>query len=249
MRSQLSTALRQTPDNLVANGGTFARALGITAAIGLGALVGLRHAFEADHLAAVSALITQAPRPGRGVLIGTCWGIGHTLALLGVGSALVVAGTRLPDWLMVAFEMAVAVMLVGLGLQGLMRVLRLTEARGFARNGASFDHSRHCSRLHLSATSSILRPLMVGLVHGLAGSGALSALVFARLESGFARLFYMALFGVGSIAGMAAISAVAGLSFQRLGRGRLARSLGLTAAAISITVGALLGADLLQHPG
>jgi len=186
-------------------------------AVALGALLGVRHSVEPDHLAAVSTLVIAERSPARGALLGALWGVGHTLALLAVGVALALLDTRLPPRLAEGFELAVAIMLILLGILAVRRALR-------AGVGPAHGH-RH-------------GPLIVGVVHGLAGSGSLTALVLAGLPSTAARLGYIVLFGLGLVAGMALLSGLAGVPLSRAGRSpQVARALGLATGALSAVLG------------
>jgi high-affinity nickel-transport protein len=203
-------------------------ALGIV----LGILVGLRHAFEPDHLTAVSTLVSETHDARHGAVLGVLWGLGHTIALVLVGMILAAVDATLPPTAGTAFELGVAVMLIALGVRAMV-----TAARG--------DHG------HVHAPAQVgrrrrWRPFAVGLVHGLAGSGALTALVFAQLPGTTARIVYIAVFGVGSIAGMAIASGVAGATLQLVVRSeQMRRRIGVATGVVSIVVGVLWGIPLL----
>jgi len=202
-------------------------ALGIV----LGILVGLRHAFEPDHLTAVSTLVSETHDARHGALLGVLWGLGHTISLVVVGASLAVVGATLPTRAGAAFELGVAVMLVVLGVRGMVVALR-------GGNGHPHPHAAIAPRRW--------RPFLVGLVHGLAGSGALTALVFAHLPGTVARILYIALFGAGSVAGMALASGVAGAALQVVVRSdRVRRDIGLATGVMSIAVGVLWGVPLV----
>jgi len=197
----------------------------------LGVLVGLRHAFEPDHLTAVSTLVTETHGLRSSALLGALWGVGHTVSLVAVGLILMIVGETLPARAAVAFELGVAAMLLVLG----VRTIAL------AARGATLTHAHP----HLAARRR-WRPVVVGLVHGLAGSGALTAIVFARLPSAGARIVYMVLFGLGSVAGMAIASGVAGATlsfFTRSGAAR--RWIAVATGALSIAVGVLWSIPLV----
>src|SRR5262249_47437234 len=141
------------------------------------------------------------------------WGLGHAAALLGVGVVLAALAAQLPAALGDVFELAVAAMLIGLGARAIHRALRAGAdgpPRLHAHAGVSHDHAGPRAHVHLARRTLALRPLVVGVVHGLAGSGALTALVLARLPSTRLRFTYMALFSAGSIVGMCALSGLAG---------------------------------------
>jgi len=207
----------------------------------LGLLLGLRHAFEPDHLTAVSTLVVEARDARRGMLLGAVWGLGHTVSLIAVGSALLVTGAVLPARTGALFELCVAAMLVVLGIRSLYVALR-DGTRGPTRRHrhGSEEHVHPASHVHVHVGGRALawRPLVVGLVHGLAGSGAITALVFAKLPTLPARVVYIALFGLGSIAGMAIASGIAGASLHRLAAndGRR-RALTVASGVISIGLG------------
>ena len=216
----------------------------------LGLVVGVRHAFEPDHLAAVSTLVTDARGARRGAMLGAIWGIGHTLALIVVGIVLLAAGALVPARLETALELAVAVMLVGLGTRAIMRAVRDGRAGRIAphsHGGAPHSHAApDGGHVHVGRTTLAWRPLAIGVIHGLAGSGGLTALVFAELPSDTARVLYIALFGAGSIAGMALASGLAGASLARMTRApATARRLGGFAGALSIVVGIAWAIPLL----
>ena len=183
--------------------------------------MGARHALDPDHLAAVSVLAGDAPGARRGALLGAMWGLGHAIALLGTGLVLAALASDLPPALCDAFELVVAVMLVVLGGRAVRRAFRDGD-RGpsmlHAHRGVAHLHPRMGAHVHVAKRALALRPLIVGLIHGLAGSGALTALVLARMPSTPLRLAYIALFGVGSVVGMSALSGLAGWPLARLAR-------------------------------
>ena len=207
----------------------------------LGLLVGLRHSFEPDHLTAVSTLVGETRDLRGGAMLGAMWGIGHTLALVAVGAILLMIGASLPERAAVIFELGVAGMLLVLGARAIVVALR--AAADHRTHGHAHDHRP-------AARTLSWRPLAVGLVHGLAGSGALTAIVFAELPGAGARLIYMLLFGLGSIAGMALASGTAGVALRVIARsGGTHRGLGLATGALSITVGVLWAIPLWSRLG
>jgi hypothetical protein len=156
----------------------------------LGLLSGMRHAMEADHLAAVASLATGGRGARTVMLQGAAWGLGHTVTLLLVGGVCLLLGAAIPERASVALELGVGVMLVLLGTQALWRAYR----------------PRRVPHVHDVALPR--RALVVGAVHGLAGSAALLVLTLAAVRSPWAGLAYVGLFGAGSIAGMVALCAV-----------------------------------------
>jgi hypothetical protein len=202
----------------------------------LGVLLGLRHAFEPDHLTAVSTLVGESRGLRGGALLGALWGLGHTISLVAVAVLLMAIGQTLPERASAAFEMCVAIMLLVLGVRAILVAVRL----GASQRHDHAARQRHAptDHVHLGARTVAWRPLVVGVVHGLAGSGALTAIVFANLHGTAARILYLTLFGAGSIGGMALASGVAGATLHRLARaGRTRRAIAIAAGLLSIVVG------------
>ncbi|MEO8214435.1 MAG: hypothetical protein ABI560_14640 [Myxococcales bacterium] len=228
-----------------------------------GVLLGMRHALEPDHLAAVSTLVVEQRRLTSGAILGGLWGVGHTLALLLVAALLGIAGAAMPPRLATVFELGVAVMLVIVGVRSMKGARRADweshQPRPAAHPPNAHAHAHAQAQTHhhpvLSAARRRFRfarrSLVVGSIHGLAGSGALTALVASRLATTPGRLFYVALFGFGSVVGMTVLSGVAGWPLARLGRSPLlARALmagtGVLAAGLGIVWGVPLVRALLS---
>jgi hypothetical protein len=194
----------------------------------LGAGLGARHALEPDHLAAISVLAAERPGTRRGALLGAAWGAGHSLTLMacGLGAAVVAGGTSRLQIPSDFFEAVVAVMLVALGARAVLRAARAPAA--------DVEHAHAVG--HSPRRPGALRPLLVGMVHGLAGSGALIALVTLRLSGAGARLAFISAFGAGSIVGMSVISGLAGWPLERAARHPAAARwlLGTTGAASAL---------------
>jgi hypothetical protein len=198
----------------------------------VGFVLGMRHALEPDHLTAVCTLVSVRGGARRGLWLGACWGIGHSLSLLAVGMLLALLQAHLPARVADAFELAVAAMLIALGVRAIGRPF----------DGASGARAHAHPHPRLGA-----RSLFIGVVHGLAGSGALTTLVLAELPSTAARLGYIALFGCGSMLGMALLSGLAGWPLARRGRSRrVATSLAMVTGGISIAFGLVWGVNVLR---
>lgn len=187
----------------------------------LGLIIGMQHALEADHVAAVSCITSRERSFGRIVRHGAVWGVGHTLTLVLVAGGAILLGAGIPDELATALEGIVGIMLAALGAHVLFRLLRekIHFHRHRHQDGTEHFHAhRHVEvgREHTSphahdhAHPSGLpwRSLFVGMTHGMAGSAALLVLAAAGLQSPLAGFGYVLLFGIGSIAGMALLSAV-----------------------------------------
>jgi hypothetical protein len=196
----------------------------------LGMLLGMRHALEPDHLAAIATLVTEDRSARQGLLLGALWGIGHSLALLVVGMVLGILHAEMPPWLSRGLEWCVALMLVSLGIRALRRTLTRAEDA----------HACPVAVLGNGRKSFTARSLTLGIVHGLAGSGALTAFVVANLPTMPIRVAYVALFGIGSMVGMALLSGLASWPLECIGRSqRGARTLGLASGCVSIAFGLL----------
>jgi hypothetical protein len=223
--------------------------LELIASSGLGSLLGMRHALEPDHLAAVSTLVTGERSSYKAALLGACWGVGHTVSLIAVGTVLVLFRMQMPARVSDAFEFSVALMLVGLGL----RAIYLASRQGPAgpihvhHHGSRIHvHRGTPAHIHIGTWTLARRPLIVGAIHGLAGSGALTALVLTTLPSTAARLTYMAVFGLGSTLGMAALSGLLGWPLARVGNHQgLARAVSLAVGCTSTALGIYYGSRVL----
>jgi len=229
------------------------------AVLGLGFVLGLRHALDVDHLAAVSTIVSQGRGLWRSSLVGAVWGLGHTASLLAAGVAVIALHTEIPPRLSQALELGVAVMLIGLGLN-----LLLNLRRGATVHVHAHEHGRHrhlhvhvhpadrvAAEPHHHPVIGTRRPFLVGLVHGLAGSAALMLAVLATIPSPAVAFVYIAIFGIGSIGGMMIMSTLLGLPFT-LARERFHTiDLALrTASGIgSIAVGLLLAWEIGSDAG
>jgi hypothetical protein len=215
---------------------------------GLGSLLGMRHALEPDHLAAVSTMVTGERTSARAALLGVCWGLGHTFSLIVAGTLLVVLRAEMPARVADAFELAVALMLIGLGSRAIYLAARQGSAGpAHVHQHGHTVHAHHgaSAHIHIGAWTLARRPLLVGAVHGLAGSGALTALVVATLPSTAARITYMALFGLGSTLGMAALSGLLGWPLARAGRHRgVARAISFAVGCVTTMLGLFWGYPL-----
>lgn len=189
----------------------------LVTALGLGLLLGLRHALDADHVAAVSTLVARERGLARSCLLGAFWGAGHTLALLGAGVAVIVFKLTITPGLEATLERMVGVVLVLLGGHVLLRALGglLVHGHEHSHDGVLHRHphvhigSPDAAHVHLIRLGG--RPFVVGLLHGLAGSAALTLLVLGSIPSPIGALVYILVFGVGSTAGMLLLSGLVGL--------------------------------------
>jgi ABC-type nickel/cobalt efflux system permease component RcnA len=204
----------------------------LTVALGLGFLLGLKHATEADHLVAVTTILSEQRSLWRSTMVGVLWGIGHTAALFAAGLLIIILHVAIPERVAALLELIVAAMIIFLGariLYLLLRDHRRVHVHTHTHDGRTHSHLHfHDERdAHSVGDSSRytshhnglkgLRPLFVGMVHGLAGSAALTLLVLTEIMSGGGSrvlgLAYLLIFGMGSIGGMLVMSALISLPF------------------------------------
>jgi hypothetical protein len=186
--------------------------------LGLGFLLGMQHALEADHIAAVSSIAVRRSRISDIVKHGLTWGLGHTLTLFVFAGCAILLGRAIPDTIAKPIEAAVGIMLIGLGANVLWRLWR--DRVHFHRHGHAdgtvhfHAHSHagdtvpHVRSVHMHEHGFRWRTLLVGLMHGMAGSAALLVLAVTQASSPAAGLGYVALFGIGSMIGMGVLSAL-----------------------------------------
>jgi High-affinity nickel-transport protein len=217
--------------------------------LGLGFLLGMQHALEADHIAAVSSIAVRRSDVADIVKHGLTWGIGHTLTLFAIAGAALVLGRAVPETFARPIESAVGVMLVGLGAHVLWRLWRDRVHFHKHRHGDgtvhvhAHSHARettpHTGALHAHEHGFRWRTLLVGLMHGMAGSAALLVLTVSQASSVAIGLGYVALFGLGSMIGMGALSTVIAVPIALSARWLTLANNGLQAAigAITVTIG------------
>lgn len=226
---------------------------GAMAVLGFGFLLGLKHALDADHLVAVSAIVGERRDIMGAAIVGGVWGLGHTAALLVAGLIIVLLRPELPETLAPILELLVAVMIVGLGIGLLVKIARhggATLHNDIHAHGALMHKHPH---LHYGdghgeqggqhhALRFSRKPFVVGLIHGLAGSATLVLLVLAEIPDPGLGLLYILIFGLGSVGGMLAMSTLFALPYAALARRFVRAELGLRVSAglLSIAFGAYM---------
>jgi high-affinity nickel-transport protein len=200
-------------------------------------LLGLRHATEPDHVAAVATLVPEQRNARRAMQLGAAWGLGHSLAIFACGGALLMfrqsMSERMSDWL----ELTVAGLLLALGTRSILRALRRPRAE-----------PHDAEHIHRPMRHSRRKSLLIGLLHGTAGSGSLAALVFANMPDLRAGLAYLFFFGAGSLLGMAALAGIAGAPLRAISRREKPQALLFAAAGIlSVTIGINYGIPIAQR--
>jgi len=225
----------------------------------LGFLVGMSHAVEADHLAAVGAMATGETSRRKLVMRGAAWGAGHTITLFIICTAAIVFGFILTDQTAARLEFVVGIMLAVLGIDVVRRMRKRRihfhahdhgDGRPHLHAHSHMDskhahasdphHHRHPERLPL-------RALLVGLVHGAAGSAALLALTVAATKDPWVAVGYVAVFGVGSMVGMALLSLIAAWPLKLAETRAKWLQTGVSAAVAVLAVG--LGISVMIETG
>jgi ABC-type nickel/cobalt efflux system permease component RcnA len=254
-----------------------------------GFFLGMRHATDPDHVIAVSTIVTRQPTIRGALLIGSLWGVGHTVTIVAVGGAIILFTVVIPPRLGLSMEMAVALMLIVLGMWNLTGFLeQIRGLRPLALGGAgriSAHSHKHGDYVHSHRSGlgseqhgdderrpvawldrrlgglgfyQVLRPLVIGLVHGLAGSAAVALLVLALIKNPWWAIAYLVLFGIGTIAGMMLITAAIGavLAYASARSSRVERYLRVASGLLSLGFGLFLAYQIgvvdgliTGHPG
>ena len=228
--------------------------LGLLAALVLGILLGSKHSLDPDHVVAVSTIVSEYKNPLRSFWVGISWGLGHTTTLLIIGIVIIALRLTIPERMALLFEFTVGVMLVGLGIQVIYSFRKKKvhqHAHGHEEEAHHHFHSHSKSPEHVPEhhnTHGIGKPFLrrksyvIGLVHGVAGSAALTLLVLASIESPIASLAYILLFGLGSVLSMGIMTVLIGLPFV-ISAGRLPnlnRTIQFAVGSLSILFGGFL---------
>jgi high-affinity nickel permease len=227
---------------------------GLLAILSLGFFLGMRHATDPDHVIAVSTIVARQRSTGGAAAIGAVWGLGHTLTILVVGTGIIVFGWVIPPRLGLSMEWSVGVMLVLLGFMNLRAIVPpSSHVHSHAHEHGDYVHSHahgHDPESHSHAPGAtplgwldrhfgalgayrFVRPLMVGIVHGLAGSAALALLVLTTIHDPRLAVLYLVIFGIGTIVGMMIMTMVVTLPFGSISP----RGLRIASGAISLAFG------------
>ena len=215
--------------------------------LAFGFVIGLQHATEADHVTAVATLVSKNKKLVKASLLGALWGVGHTFTLFMAGLAVLLLAVSIPTKLALSLEFGVGLMLVVLGLS----VIRSVRKNRFLDSFFSMFATKHIhphahgNKIHAHPHSHGEehahghKSVIVGMIHGMAGSGALMLAVLSTVDSVVNGLVYITLFGIGSIVGMLAISTIIGLPFVFTARrfGRVNKYISAAAALVSIGLG------------
>ncbi|MDI1429502.1 high-affinity nickel-transport family protein [Polyangium sorediatum] len=217
----------------------------------LGFFLGMRHATDPDHVVAVTTIVSRERTLRAAAPLGAIWGLGHTLTILLVGGAIVLFGIVVPPRVGLTMEFSVALMLMLLGGLSLARIVRQTRDHDAAAPDSGHERAHAVlfgldRRLGRFGAYRFVRPLVVGVVHGMAGSAAVALLVVGTIHDPGWALVYLVVFGAGTIAGMLLITTALAIPFAYVARRfeRLHRGLGLAAGVSSLAFGALLAYEI-----
>ena len=244
------------------------RLISLLTILAVGFILGMRHATDADHVIAVSTIVTREQKASRAAMVGAAWGVGHTVTILAVGSILILFRITLPPRVGLSMELAMGVMLIVLGLRNLRASFAWPLARRHEHKPTVHYHahgdfihahdstpdrppSHHhedtpVSRLDRwfgrSSLYTMVRPLLIGIVHGLAGSAAIALLVLSTIPRARWAAAYLVIFGIGTILGMMLITMAMASTFS-FGQKRfvnVGRHFEWAAGAISLVFGAFV---------
>jgi len=230
----------------------------ITAALTFGFVLGLRHALDPDHLVAVSTIVSEHKSVGRSSLVGTFWGLGHTASLLAVSLVILLLRVWIPEHIALWMEIPVALMLIALGVTTTLQAMREGGWRIHSHTHTHEEPGPSHTHVHVHTRAGHIhqhrlfrlgrRPFVVGMVHGVAGSAALTLAVLTTIPSIALGMVYIAVFGIGSMGGMLLMSALIGLPFAVTARrfSIINGGIRLFAGLFSILFGLVLAWKLLH---
>jgi high-affinity nickel-transport protein len=236
--------------------------------VALGFFLGMRHATDPDHVIAVTTIVSRQRSIRHAALIGVLWGLGHTITILVVGSAIILFGLVIPPRLGLTMELSVGLMLILLGILNLSGIMRWITENLTPLQAAQHSHPHghgdyvhnhphgHSPEKHGHVEDAtplgwmdrmfgklglyqVIRPLAVGIVHGLAGSAAVALLVLTTIRVPSWAILYLLVFGIGTVAGMMLITAAIAVPFK-FSSGRFARvnrAMGLVSGLASLAFG------------
>jgi len=226
--------------------------------LALGFFLGMRHATDPDHVVAVTTIVTRQRDIRKSALVGAFWGVGHTVTIFLVGGAIILFGVVIPPRVGLSMELSVAFMLVLLGFMNIRSFLRFMPTDDHAHDHAHHHHSHSDARALVRVDRLLgktflyqgLRPLMVGIVHGLAGSAAVALLVLATIRNAQWAVAYLLVFGLGTIAGMMLITMSIASTFRLAGSNpKFFRRLGMATGLLSLGFGLVVAWQICVTSG
>jgi len=175
--------------------------------LALGFVIGIKHAIEPDHIIAVSTIASQSKKLFRSSLAGVFWGIGHTATLFIVGIILLIMKGQIPEKWAMSLEFLVGIMLVYLGISTITSLKKIHVHQHEHDSDTSNKHENQQKNL------SYIKSMVIGLVHGLAGSGAMMLLTMSTVKSVLESAIYILIFGFGTVLGMLFFTTILGIPF------------------------------------
>ncbi|EDY17380.1 high-affinity nickel-transporter [Chthoniobacter flavus Ellin428] len=208
----------------------------------LGFFLGMRHATDADHVVAITNIVSQQRSIRSAAWTGVLWGIGHSLTVFVVGAAIACFGFVVSKRIGLSLELSVGIMLIVLGWLNLHAAFRWPGKAGGEEQTDAAEAARLDRWLRFFSTGSPFRPLVIGIVHGLAGSAAVALLVLPLMRDTFGAITYLLIFGAGTVAGMMIVTAAiaAPIRYAAEHSAHWHRVLGGLAGATSFGLGAFL---------
>ncbi|MGQ0540777.1 MAG: HoxN/HupN/NixA family nickel/cobalt transporter [Blastocatellia bacterium] len=211
----------------------------------IGFVLGLQHAIESDHLAAVSAIVSEKKSLFSASIVGGFWGLGHSISLFIVGALVIFLKLQISETTEARLEAIVGGMLILLGINALRKLFTAKEVHAHAHEHGTREHVHiHSHDKEDETTHHRFSPrsILIGMVHGLAGSAALMLLVVPTISSPIVALSYILIFGVGSIGGMMAMSFLIGLPLHFTAQrfNFLNKGIRLCAGVFSLCLGAFI---------
>jgi ABC-type nickel/cobalt efflux system permease component RcnA len=216
----------------------------------IGLVFGLKHATEVDHVVAISTIVSQHKNVLRSALVGALWGAGHTASLLVIGVVVLSLRVTIPERVSGWLQFAVALMIIALGISALWRVTRKNSKVHLHKHShdglshthvhfheAETNHKPSVPAAHSHAVSRVgWKPVLIGMMHGLAGSAALTLLILTQIGSFWIGFLYLVIFGIGSTVGMLLMSGLIGLPFALTSNRLTHLHEGLQAAAAVLSI-------------
>lgn len=253
--------------------------ISLLSVIAIGFVLGVSHAADADHVIAVTTIVDRKRDLRHAAMTGLAWGLGHTLTILVVGSAVILLGVVIPSYVQVSMELSVSFMLILLGVLTLGNFVRsLPKAAQAAAEGAGYVHSHHHRhgdyihnhphghepehhthaetrtplatldrRLGRLGLYQHLRPLVVGVVHGLAGSAAVALLILTTIPNSAWGVAYLLVFGLGTITGMTlfTVTIASASNFLKNRYQGFSHWIGISSGLVSVLFGLFMAYRLL----
>ena len=213
------------------------------ALLGLGLLLGFKHALDADHIVAVSTIVSRTKSLKKSSIFGALWGAGHTTTLFLSGLLILILKISIPTKIALFFEGFIGVVLVFMGLD-VLKNLRQQDSHEHIHSHNSINHIHKHDQFGLHHHHK--RSFIIGMIHGLAGSATLMLLVLATVKSTIQGLLFILIFGIGSTVGMFLTSAVIGLPFVLTTKfKKINKIVKLLAGIISILLGITIVLEIL----